>query len=62
MKESLQKVYERILSMIIKFVLKAKKKITAIGILAVPSLRCNFGTINWRSEEISKLIGKLERI
>ena len=32
-----------------------------IGALTVPILRCSFGLINWETEEIKKLTGKLER-
>jgi predicted short-subunit dehydrogenase-like oxidoreductase (DUF2520 family) len=34
--------------------LNAKNKIT-IGALAVPVLRCDFGIINWRLQEIRKI-------
>jgi hypothetical protein len=30
----------------------AKNKIQALGSLAVPVLRCSFGKINWRQEEL----------
>jgi hypothetical protein len=48
--------------MIMKSGLNAKSKITAIGALAVPVLRCSFGIINWRSEEIRKIDRKTRRI
>jgi hypothetical protein len=57
MKERLKKEYTRRLRIILKSALNAKK-ITAIGILDVPVLRYSFGIINWRLEEIKKLIGK----
>ena len=41
--------------MILKSELNAKNKITAIGSLAVPVLRCSFDIINWRLEEIRKI-------
>ena len=47
--------------MIMKSEMNARNKITAIGALAVPVLRCSFGIINWRIEEIKKQTGKLER-
>ena len=33
----------------------AKNNIQAIGLLAVPVLRCSFGIINWHQEELQKL-------
>jgi hypothetical protein len=54
----LKKEYTRRLRMILKYELNTKNKITAIGALAVPVLRYSFGVINWRLEEIQKLIGK----
>jgi hypothetical protein len=62
MKKRLQKGYTRRLRMIMKSGLNAKNKITAIGALAVPVLRCTFGIINWRSEEIRKIDRKTRRI
>jgi len=59
MKEKLKQEYNRKLRMILKSELNARNKITAIGALAVPVLRCSFGIINWRTEK--KLTGKLER-
>jgi len=47
--------------MILKSELNARNKIIAIGTLAVPIFRHSFGTINWRTEEIKKNTGKLER-
>jgi hypothetical protein len=47
--------------MTLKSELNAKNKITAIGTLAIPVLRYSFGIINWRLEEIKKLIGKPRR-
>jgi hypothetical protein len=40
--------------MILKSELNARNKITAIGALAVPVLRCSFGIINWRIEEVKQ--------
>ena len=54
MKERLKREYSRRLRMILKSELNARNKITAIGALAVPVLRYNFGIINWRTEEIKK--------
>jgi len=52
MKERLQKEHARRLRMIglLKFGLNAKNKITTIGALVVPVLRCSCGIINWRLE------------
>jgi len=58
MKEKLKQEYRRRLRMILKSELNARNKITAIGALAVPLLRYNFGIINWRTEEIKRLTGK----
>jgi hypothetical protein len=41
--------------MILKSELNARNEITAIGALAVPVLRYNFGIINWRTEEIKQI-------
>jgi len=46
MKERLKQVHSRRLRMILKSELNARNKITAIGALAVPVLRCSFGIIN----------------
>jgi len=54
MKERLKQEYSTRLIMILKYELKARNKITAIGTLAVPVLRCNFGIIKWRIEEIKQ--------
>jgi len=61
MKERLKQVYSRRLRMILKSELNVTNKITAIGALAVPVLRYSFGIINWGTEEIKRLTGKLER-
>jgi hypothetical protein len=61
MKEILKRKYTRGLGIILRCELNTKNKITAIGALAVPVLKYSFGIINWRLEEIKKLIGKLER-
>jgi len=55
MKERLKQVHSRRLRMILKSELNARNKITAIGALAVPVLRCSFGIINWRTEGIKKI-------
>jgi len=54
MKERLKQEYSRRLRMIQKSELNARNKITAIGALAVKVLRCSFGIINWRTEELKK--------
>ena len=54
MKDRLKQEYGRRLRMILKSELNARNKITAIGALAYPVLRYNFGIINWRIEEIKK--------
>jgi len=61
MKERLEQEYSRRLRMILKYELNARNKITATGAIAVPVLRYSFGIINWRTEEIRKSTGKLER-
>ena len=47
--------------MILKSVLNATNKITAIGALAFPILRYSFGIINWRTEEIKKSYSKTRK-
>jgi len=42
--------------------LSANNKIQAIGSLAVPVLRYNFGIINWHQEELQKLDRKTRKI
>ena len=54
MKERLKQEYSRRLKMILKSELNGRNKITASGALDVPVLRCSFGIINWRTEEIKK--------
>jgi hypothetical protein len=61
MKERLKHEYNRRLRMILKSELNARNKITAIGTLAVPVMRYNFGMINWRTEDLKKLTEKPER-
>ena len=61
MKERLKQEYSRGLRMILKSELNARNKIIAIGAIAVPVVRYSFGVINWRTEEIKSLTGKLER-
>ena len=51
MKERLKQEYRKRLTMILKSELYATNKMTAIGALAVPVFRYNFGIINWRIEE-----------
>jgi hypothetical protein len=46
--------YTKDLSMTVKSELNAKNKITAIEALAVPVLRCSFGVVNWRLEDVRK--------
>ena len=48
--------------MILKPELNARNKITAVGALAVPVLRYNFGIINWRTEEIKKIDRKTRKM
>jgi len=62
MKERLKQEYSRRLRMILKSELNARNKITAIGALAVPVLRYNFGIINWRTEEIKKIDRKTRKL
>jgi hypothetical protein len=62
MKERLKKEYSSRLRMILKPELNAKNKITAIGTLAIPVLRYNFGIINWRLEEIKNIDRKTRKI
>ena len=61
MKERLKREYNRRLRMILKSELNVRNKITAIGALAVRVLRYSFGINNWRTEEIKRLTGILER-
>jgi hypothetical protein len=49
MKESLKEVY--MLRLILESELSVRNKVTTIGALAVPILRYNFSTVNWRLEE-----------
>jgi sortase (surface protein transpeptidase) len=60
MKERLKKEYTR--RMILKSELNAKNKITAIGALAVPVLKYNFGIFNSRLEEIRKTGKKTRKV
>jgi len=46
----------------LKSELNAKNKFTTIGALTSPVLRYNFGTINWRLEEIRKIYRKTIRV
>ena len=48
--------------MILKYELKARNKITAIGALVVSVLRYIFGIINWRIEEIKKIDKKIRKM
>jgi hypothetical protein len=47
--------------MILKSELNTRNKITAIGALAFPVLRCSFGIINWRNEEIKQIDRKTRK-
>jgi len=62
MKEKLKQEYSRRLRMILKCELNTRDKITAIGALAVRVLRCSFGIINWRTEEIKKIYRKTRKM
>jgi len=62
MKERLKQEYNRRLRMILKSELNARNEITAIGALAVPVLRYNFGIINWRTEDIKIIDRKTRKI
>ena len=61
MKERLKQEYSRRLRMILKSELNARNNITAIAALVFPLLGYSFGIINWRTEEIKKYTGQLER-
>jgi len=61
MKERLKQEYSMRLRMILKSELNARNKITAIGALSVQVWKYSFSIINWRTEEIKRLPGKLER-
>jgi len=45
----------------IMMMMKMTMMIIIIGALAVLILRCSFGLTNWKTEQIKKLTGKLER-
>jgi hypothetical protein len=62
MKERLKQENRRRLRMILKSELKARNKITAIGVLAVPVLRYSFGIINWRTEELKQIDRKTRKM
>jgi len=47
--------------MILKSEKNARNKITATGVLEVPVLKYSFGIINWRIQDIKKLLEKPER-
>ena len=61
MKERLKQEYNRRLRMILKSEKNARNKITATGVLEVPVLKYSFGIINWRIQDIKKLLEKPER-
>jgi hypothetical protein len=61
-KERLRQEYRRRLRMILKSELNARNNITATGALAVPVLRCSFGIINWRIEEIKQFDRKTRKM
>jgi hypothetical protein len=48
----LKKEYLRRLRLVLGTELSAKNKIQAIGSLAIPKLKYNFGIINWHQEEL----------
>ena len=54
-KEKLKKGYLRRLRLVLGTELSKKNKIQAIGSLAVPVLRHNFGIVNWHQEELQKI-------
>ena len=54
-KETLKKEYLGRLSIVLDTELSPKNKIQAIGSLAIPVLRYDFGIVNWRPEELHKL-------
>jgi hypothetical protein len=62
MKDRLKQEYNRRLRMILKSELNARNKITAIGALEVPVLRCSFGIINRRLEEMKQIDGKSRKM
>jgi hypothetical protein len=47
--------------MVLKSEMKAKNQITAIAALAAPVLRCRFGVVNWRLEEIRNIERKTRK-
>jgi hypothetical protein len=61
-KDRLKKEYIRRLRLILSTELSAKNKMQAIGSLAIPVLRYNFGIINWHQEEIQKLDRKTRKM
>jgi hypothetical protein len=61
MKDRLKQEYNTRLGMVLKTEPNARNKITAIGALAVPVLKYNFGTINWRLEEIKQIDRKTRK-
>ena len=54
-KEKLKKEYLKSLRLFLGTELCAKNIIQALGSLAVPEHRCNFGVVNWRQEELRTL-------
>ena len=62
MKERLKQEYSRRIRLILKCELNSRNKIAAIGALAAPLLRCSFGIINWRTEEIKKIDRKTRKM
>jgi hypothetical protein len=61
-KEKLKKAYLRRLRLVLGTELDAKNKIKAIGSLAVPVVRYNFGTVNRYQEELQKLDRKTRKL
>ena len=61
-KEKLKKEYLRRLRLVLGTELSAKNKIQAIGSVAVPVFRYNFGIVNWHQEELQKLDPKTRKL
>jgi len=58
----LKKEYLRRLSLVLDTELSAKNKIQAVGSLAIPVLKYDFGIVNWRPEELQKLDRKTRKL
>jgi len=61
-KEKLKEEYLRRLRLVLGTELSVKIKIQAVGWLAVPVLRCSFGTVNWDQEELQNLDRKKRKL